>query len=84
MKFRITIRGNDSIDNGIADAASQMIEDSGGNYTDARHDALCRSLASLACQFLLNGCGGNDAVTVEFDTEKESCHIVPIKDWYNT
>lgn len=49
---------------------------------DSIGDALLNKgvkLKKLVSKFLEDGEGGNDAVTVEFDTDAGTCVVVPVK-----
>lgn len=84
MKFRIKVDGKDSIGEGIVKPSLAILKAKGVKYRGA-DDAIWdneiereqKRLERFVSQFLISGNGGNDAVTVEFDTDELSCVVVP-------
>lgn len=84
MKFRIKVLGKGSISEGVVKPSLAVLKSKGVKYggpdDDAWDDALEKEqnrLEKFAEQFLIPGRGGDDAVTVELDTEAGTCVVVP-------
>jgi hypothetical protein len=84
MKFRIKVLGKDSINEGVVKPSLAVLKEKGVKYggpDDAEWDeaieAEQKRLEKFVKQFLIDGSGGDDAVTVEFDTEAGTCVVVP-------
>lgn len=87
MKFKIRICGKDSVYEGVLAAATdQRQKDLGRKYgpefdgdDDPGFKKLCDKLTKFVAKFVEDGEGGDDAVTVEFDTDAGTCEIVKPK-----
>lgn len=85
MKFRIRVDGKESMSNGLGEAASSILEFRGMKFEedddawDAAMEKEEGKLSKFVGRFIEDGEGGNDAVTLEFDTEAKTCVVVPVK-----
>lgn len=82
-KFRVVVDGKDSAHEGVLRAASARLEARPDLPSDDQWDELLErevaSLHALVKRFVSDGNGGNDRVTLEFDTATGACSVVPIK-----
>ncbi len=85
MKFQIRVGDKDSVANGLCDTAVAALDAAG--YTPEAFRAKwynmlekkVKELNKLVSRFLVDGNGGNDSVTVEFDTDAETCIVIPVR-----
>jgi hypothetical protein len=86
MKFRIRVGGKDSISNGVSDAprAAMGLPDNFDPDADVssifRYEAAIKNLHAFVERWCENGDGGEDHVTLEFDTEAGTCVVVPVRE----
>lgn len=84
MKFRIRVGGKDSINDGISvapHAAFGLPEDFDPDVDEKsirRYEAASARLERFVERWCENGNGGDDHVTLEFDTEAGTCVVVPV------
>lgn len=85
MKFRVEVRGKDAAATDIALAAAAQLSAAGLDHTSPRYEKRFataeRRLAKIVGRYVQGGSGGDDSVTLEFDTESASPpRVVPLKE----
>jgi hypothetical protein len=84
MKFRIHVQGKDSISEGVSAATAKlltargMVFEQGDEKWDEVFEKEEAKLARFVKQFVEDGEGGDDAVTLEFNTHKKTCTVVRV------
>lgn len=85
MKFKIRVDGKDSISEGLSQATVTKLEADGLSFEanrakwERQQEIVYNKLKKFVAQFLEDGEGGNDGITVEFDTDAKTCVVVPVK-----
>jgi hypothetical protein len=75
VKFRLRVDGKDSISEGVIKA----LEKEGDGWSDEKFEREAGRLEEFVKKYVEDGEGGNDAVTLEFDTDAKTCQVVQAK-----
>ena len=80
--FRITVKGKNSVSDRVSEAAMALLQSHGvepvGDDWDEKMETEIDRLMAIINRYVVDGRGGNDAVTLDFDMAAGTCAVVPV------